>query len=391
MFPYIFIIIILLFGAAAEVFGVVKNIKIYFVVCAILIALFAGLRYNTGADWEVYIPTFYEMPKLGNIHNWEIGYYWVSIIFYYLFGDYYVFQLAASVFLMYSVARFLWKYTNYPIFSLLLFFMMFINNGILMAQVRQSIALAILLFGYEHILNKSFGKFMTVVIMACLFHISAIVALPMYFMTRKIPNYILIILILFFQIFYFVPGTAAHIVKIFLPYMPGRLEEIGHLYLNHVLYGSKVQFNTGMYYIASVLLSTIVIYFNKDKNSERSFWLNSLAVAMIIGALSSSIPIIGRFKAYYLIFALGAYQLIFNLKISKITHKTTSLIIMLLLFCFFFIPLHRKLTSTDIDAVTGFPMNHTWNPYYNVVSHPEDVEYRKEYNKKELNKEGLQQ
>ena len=150
MFPYIFIIIILLIGAIAEVFGIKKNAKIYFVISTILIALFAGLRYNTGADWSIYEPAFYEMPELGNIENWELAYYWINLLFYYVFGNYYVLQFVASAFLMYSVGRFLWKNTDYPMFSLLLFFMMFTNNGILLAQVRQSIAVAIIIFGYEY-------------------------------------------------------------------------------------------------------------------------------------------------------------------------------------------------------------------------------------------------
>ena len=219
MFPYIFIIIILLIGAITEVFGIKKNAKIYFVISAILVALFSGLRYNTGADWGAYEPIFYQMPKLGNVINWEVGFYWVSLIFYYVFGNYYVLQFAVSAFLVYSVARFLWKYTDYPIFSLLLFFVMFtINNMLLMALVRQSIAVAIILFGYKYIINKSLGKYIIIVVLACMFHISAIAALPMYFITRKIPNIILIASILFFQIFYFMPEITAYVVKFFLPF-----------------------------------------------------------------------------------------------------------------------------------------------------------------------------
>lgn len=381
MFPYIFIVIILLFGAIIEVFGKTKNTKLYFVVCAILIVLFAGLRYNTGADWGVYIPTFYKMPELGNIENWELGYYWINLVFYYVFGDYYVLQFTASAFLMCSVARFLWRHTDYPIFSLLLFFIMFVNNGILMAQVRQSIAVAVILFGYEYIINRSLGKFLCIVMLACLFHISAIFAFPLYFLTKKVPKFILITLILIFQIFYFVPETTAYIVKFFLPYMPERLEKIGNIYVRHILYGDKVQFNTGIYYIASVLLSIFVIYFANCKDEKKSFLLNALAISMIIGALSTSMSILGRFKAYYLIFAIMAYPLVFELKISKVAKKASSLVLTLLLSIFFYIPLHQRLTSEAISPLTGYKESHTWNPYYNVICHPNEAEERKEWNK----------
>ena len=379
MFPYIFIVIILLFGAIIEVFGKMKNTKLYFVICAILIALFAGLRYNTGADWSLYESNFYKMAELGNVANWELGYYWINLLFYHVFGNYYVLQFVASAFLLYSVARFLWRHTDYPIFSLLLFFIMFVNNGILMAQVRQSIAVAVILFGYEYIINRSLGKFLCIVMLACLFHISAIFAFPLYFMTKRIPNFILIALILIFQFFYFVPETTAYIVKFFLPYMPERLEKIGNIYVNSVLYGNKVQFNTGIYYIASVLLSVVVIYFEKASDEKRYFLLNSLAIAIIIGALSTSMSILGRFKAYYLVFAIATYPLIFNLKINRIVKTTSSLILMLLVFSFFYIPFNEKLTSENIDPLTNRAVNYSWNPYYNVIHHPQEAEVRKDW------------
>ena len=381
MFPYIFIIIILLIGAIAEVFGIKKNAKIYFVMSASIIAIFAGLRYKTGADWSIYVPSFYEMPKLGNIENWEVGYYWINLVFYHVFGNYYVLQFVASVFLLYSVAKFFWRFTDYPMMSLLLFFMIFIYNDILMAQVRQSVALAILLFSYEYILNKSLGKFVLIVILACLFHISALVVLPMYFMTKIIPNYILIVLVLLFQIFYFVPETTAYIVKFFLPYMPDRLERIGNIYVNDVLFGGKSEFNTGLYYIAGVLLSVIVIYFISDKDERKSFLLNSLAIAMIIDALSTSMFILGRFQAYYLIFAVSAYSLMFNIKIRWITQKTSNLIIMLLLFSFFYVQLHLRLTSNNEEtSVSSSTINeNSLNPYYNVIYHPEEADFRKDW------------
>jgi hypothetical protein len=260
--------------------------------------------------------------------------------------------------------------------------MMFVNNGILMAQVRQSIAIAIVIFGYEYIINRSLGKFLCVVILACLFHISAIIALFMYFITKRIPNVILILSILLFQIFYFVPEVTAHIVKFFLPYMPERLEEIGNTYVNDILHGQKVQFNTGVYYLAGVLLSIIVILSQSDKTREKSFLLNSLAFAMIIGALSTSMSILGRFKSYYLVYAIAAYPLIFNLKFSRISHKSSSLIMMLLMFCFCYIPFHGRLTSEEIDSLTKRPMNYSWNPYYNVIHHPQEADKRKDWMQK---------
>lgn len=377
MFPYIFIILVLFIGAFVEItIANKRNIKILFIIESLLITLFVGLRFHTGADWAAYEYAFYNMPSLGNYPHWEYGYYILNLICNKLLGNYYVFQFLASCFVVYSASRFFWKHTEYPLSCLLLFFLMFIPNGLLMAQVRQSIAVAIILLGYKYIIDKSLVKFILFVVIASLFHISAIITLPMYFMTKKIPNYIFIISILLFQIFYFVPETIAYILNFLLKFMPDRLEKIGNTYINHVFYANKAQFNTGIYYIASILLAIITMCLVKNNTPTRSFILNSLIIAIIIGTLSTSMNILDRFKPYYLIFGIAAYPLIFNVKISKIKQYASSMIMMILLFTFFYIPLHQKLTSEKFDFRINLPANHSWNPYYNAIIHPKEAEFR---------------
>lgn len=381
MFPYIFVILILFVGAILEIaVPNKKNIKIYYILESLLITLFVGLRFHTGADWATYETAFYKLIEQGNYPHWEYGYYILNIIFAKIFDNYYVLQFMVSAFVIYSASRFFWKYSEYPLSCLFLFFLMFVPNGILMCIVRQSIAVAIILFGTKYILNRSFLKFIIVVYIASLFHISSIIALPLYFCTIKFSRLSLIISVLIAQIFYFIPGVIINLVRITIPILPNRLAYIAQIYLNSSLFSGTANFGTGYYYVCSVLICIILILFINRENSLHNLFVNSLAIFTIISALSNSITILSRFEPTYLIFAILSYPLIFNIKIKRIKHSVVPLIAIVILGIFYYIPFNALLTSTSISSLTGRADNYGWTPYYNVLFHPKEAENRLDWN-----------
>lgn len=384
MFPYIFVILVLFFGALLEItIADKKNLKIYFLFESLLILLLVGLRFHTGADWYAYEYAFYKGPELGNWHNWELGYHLLSLLCNKIFGNYYAFQFLISLFVVFSTSKFVWKYAEYPLTSLFLFFIMFVPNGILMCTMRQSIALAIILFGTKYILNRSFIKFIIIVYIASLFHISSIAALPLYFCTYKIAKSNLIIAILIAQVFYFFPKLIAHFVRLIIPILPGRLEDIAQSYMNDILFSGTVSFGTGYYYICSIIISIVLILLINRKNETHNLYVNALTITTIISALSNSLSILNRFEPTYLIFGLLAYPLVFNIKIKHIKKTVVPIVALVLLGLFYYIPFNALLTSTSISSLSGRPESYGWTPYYNVLFHPAEAEKRLDWNEKE--------
>jgi hypothetical protein len=344
---------------------------------AVLI-LFIGLRYNTGSDWKMYITAFKEMPTLGNYHHWEYGFFLISNIFHFIFGNYYVLQFATTCFICLSACKLFKQHSEFPVLLMPIFFFLFFD-GILMAQVRQSIALGIIALGSKYIFNHKFIPFLCVIAAACLFHISAIMAIPLYFLNKNFGRIVPVIVILIAQIFYFFPEIIFSFIRFVAPYLPERLSKLAEGYLT-TAFAEKAVFGTGIYYLATVLLVVLLLLFVKPKNDKETFFMNTLMIAFVIKGLSTGVFIMERFQAYYLLFGMMAYPCLLSVRLKRI--KGTAVAFALCLCVFFSVPFFKLLTSTKISNLTGRPTNYSYVPYYNALYHPLEATKRKDWEEK---------
>lgn len=373
--PYIVLVLLLFAGSLLEVSGFrndqVKIVR-YFVFAFLL--MLVGLRYNTGADWAMYTKAFETIPIEGNYPQWELGFVLVSNLFYYLFGNYYVLQFCATLFLLYALFKFYVARTNYPILSIAIFISMFFIS-IMMAQVRQSIALAIILLGNKYIFERKSLPFVLTVAIAAMFHISAIFALPLYLLNRKMNKVLAVLLLGFSQIFYFFPELLAHLLDFIQPALPGRIGRLVASYSGS-MFAKKVAFGTGLYYIASLIVCFILLI-QTQNNEKTCFYRNALLVAFIITAMSNSMTIIGRFQSYYMVFGIVVCaNMLDEIKFKSIAMAATKAVLMVVLFVYFMYPFQSSLRSTAISVLTGRPSNYGYVPYYNVLSYPPEADSR---------------
>lgn len=98
-------------------------------------------------------------------------------------GDYQVFIIVISAFIMICFAHFVYRYSCNPLQSfiyywgLLLYAFMF--NGL-----KQSIAMAFVLLSFDAIMDKRLIRFVLLVLLGAMFHFPAIVFLPAYFIAK---------------------------------------------------------------------------------------------------------------------------------------------------------------------------------------------------------------
>jgi hypothetical protein len=132
---------------------------------------------------------FFEYPK-------EIGYDFLNVIIAYLTANRYIFILILTV-IIYTLTFISFKryMTNYPyavvLFLALMFFFTF-------TYLRQILAASIAWLSIRYIIDRKFWKFLLVIIVACLFHNSAIILFPFYFLPirkYRIGNILLVMLI----------------------------------------------------------------------------------------------------------------------------------------------------------------------------------------------------
>lgn len=150
--------------------------------------LVAGLRYNVGSDYFNYIRIYDEIGRLGigwaltslrteplyAILNW--------LIYTFIGKPEYVFIITSFLvlFLIYSAIIKHKKTLNIG-FSLFIFLCVYYFP--MFTFIRLAIAVGIVLHSYKHLTDRNFFKFLILIFVAAGFHYTAIIVLPMYFVT----------------------------------------------------------------------------------------------------------------------------------------------------------------------------------------------------------------
>lgn len=376
----IYLIIFTLFFIASmlEVGGLKKSQSIGLFYClAVILTLFVGLRYHTGADWSGYIKIFNKsLSANSNYMGYEPGYIVLNKLFKVIFNNYYVLQFACSLFFIFAVSRFYRKETNFPITALLILVCLLLFE-IFMAQVRQSIAVAIIILGANYIFDRKILHFLCIVFIASLFHISAIVAIPLYFLYRNWGKIVPIIIIVATNIIFFFPKIIKYVVLWIVPILPTRLATISEDYFN-TSFAEQVEFSSGLFYIGQTILIILVVSFVKIKDNKMAFFVNASTVFAAIKALSNGVFILTRLQPFYLVFAVVAFTFLIDLDVKKITQS--RLIFAVLITLFFLIMPVKGIYSTKILPLTNRPANYPFVPYYNCISHPQEATLRKDWN-----------
>ncbi len=211
---YACIFTLLIVFSFCELFGMrTTHRKVFYWISFLLLMLTAGLRYETGGDWPGYTSIFENIEPIDevlsgqttviNVMPVEIGYkYLNSIVRFFCDNVQLVFFIVA---LCISTAMFKTfpKYTPLPQLSVTIYFGL-LYFWVDMTIIRQGLSMAILFYAYQFIEERNWKKFLLAIILASLFHASALLIFPVYFFahrrfsTRTLCLLFLVFLTLFF-------------------------------------------------------------------------------------------------------------------------------------------------------------------------------------------------
>ena len=167
-----------------------QTIDIPLVILIVMLSLFCGLR-TAFNDTEVYIRGFLNSPTLSeylsegiNLFENPLYYIMQSVIRHSITDNYHVFLLLIAFFTISSFVCFIKKYASNFTFSILLFFAigLYLSN---FAAMKQSIAMAVLMYAISALINKRVGRFYLLVFIAMLFHTYAIMFVILPLFTQK--------------------------------------------------------------------------------------------------------------------------------------------------------------------------------------------------------------
>lgn len=154
-----------------------------FFISAILI-FFAGVRYEVGADYKQYAENFQAYCTQELVWNKEPGIRFVAQIASKISDNYGMMFFLMSVITVGLAVYTIAKESDYYRISILLY--IFLGSWHeTFNSVRQSAAASILFWGHRYIKERKLIKWLLVCMVAFLFHTSAIIFVPLYFVPQK--------------------------------------------------------------------------------------------------------------------------------------------------------------------------------------------------------------
>lgn len=244
-----------------------------------------------------------------------------------------------SAFINISIARFIYKNSDNICYSTALyilcnFFFSYMNI------MRQAIAIAIVLWGFEYLKEKKYIKFSIFVVLASFFHASAFLALLL-IPLRKFnfdKKFLGITLIATMILFVF----GKNIFLLLAKFSPRLFNYIGSDFDVENYFASFLNF---LVYMCSFVLGMFIIAKNdksciKEKNEKTNIIIGIMGVAVMFSVLTMRVSLFNRFTPYFSIFLIiwlaNTMQKIKNTK-ERILFK----VIVLLMFMAYWIIIAR--------------------------------------------------
>ena len=186
--------------------------KIIFVaLCFTQMYLISAFRYSVGADYKMYSDGFFMMAidvaengfNLGAYEDWEIGYIFLNKFIGMFTARSADFFVICSVLPLIGPAYLVARYSVNPFMSVFLYVNLYLFY-LDMNFVRQGIAMSILCFAYGLLRDKKFWRFLLVVALAALFHLTVIYMIPVFLVCLLKVNTRTLLLYLFGLLFYYI-------------------------------------------------------------------------------------------------------------------------------------------------------------------------------------------
>lgn len=342
MFPYYFMLILILICAYQYEVAISEKMKRNLLILS-LVPVFCLLAFKSekvGVDTENYIRMYNTAGELLSIDNEsriEIGYQYMSIWLNKLFDSNQALFICSSFIISFSLYVFLKKSSSNPVLALFFFitlgFFQFALTGI-----RQGIAIAITLFAIPYIQQKKLIKFLIVIVLASIFHKSALFSLPLYWiMNLKVTTRNMIVMLASMIVAYFMAE----------PFLLTAADILGYDY------GVEATGN-GFEFMIFVLIITLICYSKREElkalRNTNVFLINANYVSLLMWVLRLLSRTAERVSLFYMPYTYVSLEE-YLVSRPKSVRKYYMIISVLIAFYLFY---HRMSPSDYLNNYTFF-------------------------------------
>lgn len=307
----VYIISILLCVALAVVFDIIgynKNKRLWYNVLMVWFILVSGLQYCVGTDIFEYIG-FYKNFNTQTFRLSDFGYYmndqkqpgWILLVYVcrLITDDIILLKIIQALFINIALFSFFKRETKYSFICVLIYALisyLVINFNVL----RHSFALGFALYGFSFLRQKKYIQYFAFVVLAWLFHSTAIILLvcPLFQFLKFNKWTIIIYSMLLIGVFVFL--LKADLTTILLTiidrgYLGEDLSSLGSIYMTSQRQGANDSFS--LFSLNRLLILFVLSYYIIRK---KDLFVGSFGVAyLIVGILASFMQGLWRFRLYF--------------------------------------------------------------------------------------------
>lgn len=324
-----------------EIIGDNNDSFLQIFILSISLLIFIGFRGYVYSDWVGYYieynksPSFFDGKlKINSFiseNDWEVGFLFYLIFCKTISGNYFFLQISSFIIDFLIIFYFFKRYIHKQIVFCFLLFILFSGLNIEINLLRNSKAIMLFLISIKYIEKKQFLKYVFINIIGSLFHISALLYLPVYFIFNvKISKKVILLLFIIGNFMYvFQIQWFRSILLSFSVWLPGRLKVITEAYLSSKFYSSSYGITIG--YIERTL-TFLVVYCSSNNlykiNNNNIIFLNAMYLYLFIFLYFSEISILlGRIPILFIF----SYWIIYPRIYSFLSRKYKMVFLGLLL------------------------------------------------------------
>ncbi|HXH99788.1 MAG TPA: EpsG family protein [Sphingobacteriaceae bacterium] len=302
-----FLIILIIFVADLykEDYILTDYYEDFFYTLLVLFAVFfAGFRYQIGNDYDSYA-SIYQSISADPLSTYvEPGFAYFCFFLSWLGiseqGMFLVFSATTIILL----AKTLKKYSVNPLVSFMIFLFLPGYYWNTLSIVRQFFAMAIIFYGVKYIINREFLKYLLCVIIATVFHKTAVIMIPLYYLVQ-----------LNFSRFILLAGLIIVIIFPLTSYLEGNI-----LLTDYEDYftSDKPEFSLATSLITKLAIFFIVLFYkDRFEDNESKIIINIYLLGVVFYFATLATEAISRISLYMTIFEIIAIVKIFDLFLLK--------------------------------------------------------------------------
>jgi len=309
-----------------------KNILFLGLSFIIFTILMASRDFNTGSDTKMYIRTFLTFSQTKwNSTIWggyfEPLYVILNILLSYISNTPRIIIVFTSIFISYSFYKFIKENSENYLLSVMIFIgLLFFYTS--MNTIRQYMAISVILLGFKFVKNKKIIPYLITILIAYLFHSSALVGLLIYPIYNTKYTHLRVIIIFAIAI------VANVFVSDIINYIYNLLGRINY-YDSRVGQENIANMIYMIIYFIMFLFSLFEIKKNKEDYSKKSFYLYVFVMSSAFSLIAMNMNVLARVTTYFNVFSIICLPNIIEDNIKKINNKVlvnSFIIIMLLLY-----------------------------------------------------------